>query len=144
MKSIKPGRGPSAMGAAGSIFAIIFGIFWTIATFAITRDVPFPAVGIIFPLFGVGFVFMGIMQFVFHYKNATGKERMSLIDITEHGEEPDPLNARFGHPSHETRSESGSTRASDSERLYQGDYCPYCGTQVKADFAFCPKCGKDI
>ena len=30
MKSIKPGRGPSAMGAMGSAFAVIFGIFWTI------------------------------------------------------------------------------------------------------------------
>lgn len=30
MKSIKPGRGPSAMGALGSIICVVFGIFWTI------------------------------------------------------------------------------------------------------------------
>lgn len=29
MKSIKPGRGPSAMGAAGSIIAAVFGLIWT-------------------------------------------------------------------------------------------------------------------
>lgn len=30
VKSIKPGRGPSAMSAIGSVFAVVFGIFWTI------------------------------------------------------------------------------------------------------------------
>ena len=39
MKSIKPGRGPSAMGAMGSIIAVIFGIFWTIA--AASMGAPF-------------------------------------------------------------------------------------------------------
>ena len=31
MRSIKPGRGPSMMGAAGAVFAVIFGIIWTFA-----------------------------------------------------------------------------------------------------------------
>ena len=30
MKSVKPGRGPSGLGFIGSVFGIIFGIFWTI------------------------------------------------------------------------------------------------------------------
>ena len=30
MKSIKPGRGPSGLSFIGSVFGIIFGIFWTI------------------------------------------------------------------------------------------------------------------
>ena len=46
MKSVKPGRGPSAMGAMGSVIAVIFGIFWTIA--AASMGAPG-----IFPLFGV-------------------------------------------------------------------------------------------
>ena len=29
MKSVKPGRGPSAMGAFGSLAAVLFGIVWT-------------------------------------------------------------------------------------------------------------------
>ena len=31
MKSIKPGRGPSMMGAVGAAFAVVFGIIWTMA-----------------------------------------------------------------------------------------------------------------
>lgn len=42
MKSIKPGRGPSFQGVAGSIVAIVFGIFWTVMAFSITADSPFP------------------------------------------------------------------------------------------------------
>ena len=32
MKSIKPGRGPSMMNAAGAVFAAIFGVLWIIMT----------------------------------------------------------------------------------------------------------------
>ncbi|MBO8156384.1 MAG: zinc-ribbon domain-containing protein [Bacillaceae bacterium] len=141
MKSIKPGRGPSALGAAGSIGAIIFGVFWTIMAYSITRDAPFPMIGIIFPLFGFIFIGMGVIQFIFHYKNATGKNRMSLLEITDHDEEPDPLNIRFNGDSKETRIDRST---SSSPRKYQGDYCPFCGEKVEEDFDFCPKCGKDI
>ncbi|MEJ8547505.1 zinc ribbon domain-containing protein [Brevibacillus borstelensis] len=131
MKSIKPGRGPSAMGAAGSIFAVIFGIFWTIMAFVITQDSPFPVVGILFPAFGLLFIGMGIAQAVYHYKNATGKERMSLYDITESNEEGDPLNRHYG-----------STAPAPQHSA--GRFCPYCGEQVEAEYRFCPKCGKSI
>lgn len=70
--------------------------FWTIMAFVITQDSPFPVVGSIFPLFGVVFVIIGIAQGVYHYKNATGKERMSLYDITDASEEGDPLNRKYG------------------------------------------------
>ena len=46
-----------AMGAMGSIIAVIFGIFWTIA--AASMGAPF-----FFPLFGVLFIIMGIVQVV--------------------------------------------------------------------------------
>lgn len=123
MKSIKPGRGPSAMGAAGSLVAIVFGVFWTIMAYTITKDAPFPMVGIIFPAFGVLFIIMGIIQTIYHYKNATGKERMSLFDITDAKEESDPLNKHFGK---------------------EISYCPYCGTKVTDEYQFCPKCGKQL
>lgn len=123
MKSIKPGRGPSAMGAAGSLIAIVFGIFWTIMAYSITRDSPFPLVGIFFPAFGVLFVIMGVVQTIYHYKNATGKERMSVFDITDSKEEDDPLNRRFGK---------------------EQSYCPFCGTKVDGEYHFCPKCGKKL
>ena len=52
MKSIKPGRGPSAMGAMGSVVAIIFGIFWTIMAASMGAPLFFPIFGVIFILIG--------------------------------------------------------------------------------------------
>jgi hypothetical protein len=148
MKSIKPGRGPSALGAAGSIGTIIFGVFWTILAFSLTRSVPFPLVGIIFPLFGLIFIGMGIANAVFHYKNATGDNRMSLFDITDNNEEPDPFDAKFSKKtgSNSSSSISGTNEKSNKNgvRQFDGDFCPFCGNKVQQDFDFCPKCGKDI
>lgn len=90
MKSIKPGRGPSAMGAMGSIVAAVFGLIWTGA--AVSMGAP-----IFFPLFGVVFVIMGIVQAVYNFKNATSENRYSEFDIVDSQEEPDPLSQRF-HP----------------------------------------------
>ncbi|UFJ41800.1 zinc ribbon domain-containing protein [Brevibacillus humidisoli] len=135
MKSIKPGRSRSAMGAVGSVFAVLFGILWTVFAYELTRDAPFPLVGIIFPAFGIIFIATGIVQGIFHYKNATSKERMSLYDIVDAREEADPLNHRFG-----------STPANEQEPSAKptGSYCPYCGSAVKEDFHYCPNCGKSI
>ncbi len=90
MQSLKPGRGPSALGAFGGIFAVLFGIFWTFMAFSITRNIPI--VGIVFPLFGVAFVIIGIVNVIYNFRNATARERYSVIDITTESEEPDPLN----------------------------------------------------
>ena len=122
MKSIKPGRGPSGMSFIGSVVAIIFGIFWTIMAFSMTAGSP---VGIIFPLFGIIFIIVGIIQAVYHYKNATSENRFSEFDITDSSEEGDPLDEFI-------------------KREADGNYCPYCGTTIKTDYDFCPKCGKNI
>ena len=137
MKSIKPGRGPSAMGAAGSLGVVVFGIFWTIMAFAMTRDAPFPLVGTIFPLFGIIFVAIGIFQTIYHFKNATSKERMSLFDITESNEEADPLNRRFGQQSADENQQTDETTG-------QRAFCPYCGERVKTEYQYCPSCGKTL
>ncbi|WP_058302465.1 zinc ribbon domain-containing protein [Gorillibacterium timonense] len=165
MKSIKPGRGPSAMGALGSIIAVIFGIFWTIIAFSITRGVP-GIIGLIFPLFGILFIVTGIVQTVFHFKNATGRNRMSYFDIVDSSREPDPLddfvNRPFGSSTQSNRFGDDSTRfesrnagtpeasresgttASTGKRKYQGEYCPFCGGKLEEEFLFCPHCGKEI
>lgn len=130
MKSIKPGRGPSGMGFIGSIFAIIFGIFWTI----MASSMGAPA---FFPIFGVMFIIMGIIQAVYNYKNATGKNRYSSFDITDDGEEPDPLDQRFG----------GSKRHEDPAQrsgFTASSFCPYCGKEVDGGFEYCLKCGKRL
>ena len=76
MKHIKPGRGPSAMGALGSVIAVVFGIFWTVS--AASMGAP-----ISFSIFGVLFVIVGIVQAVYNFKNAAGKKRYSAFDIVD-------------------------------------------------------------
>lgn len=124
MKSIKPGRGPSGMSAIGAVISVVFGIFWTIT--AASMGAPF-----MFPLFGILFIIIGIVNAVYHYKNATGENRYSVYDITEEGEEPDPLNARFGQQQSYQR---GTTAR----------FCPYCGRNADSDYEFCPGCGKRL
>ena len=130
MKSVKPGRGPSAMGAMGSIAAVIFGIFWTVM--AASMGAP-----VFFPMFGVIFIVMGIVQALYHFKNATGENRYSEFDIVDSAEEPDPWDRRFG-----------TNRAPETppEEPESGDfrYCPYCGARLGSGFTFCGKCGKRL
>lgn len=133
MKSIKPGRGPSMMGAAGSICAALFGIIWTLA--AASMGAPF-----FFPLFGLVFIGMGIVSAVYNFKNATGENRYSSFDIVDAQEEPDPLNQRFGtYDGHQSVGFDDHT--ADSEEL---SFCPYCGAKLGEDFAFCGKCGRQL
>lgn len=137
MKSIKPGRGPSGMSFIGSIIAIIFGLFWTIMAARITSQAGM--MGSIFPLFGILFIIVGIIQAVYHYKNATGKDRYSLFDITEAGEEGDPAEQWI-------KKETGCADERKQQRFgrTEASFCPYCGTKLKTDYVYCPKCGKEI
>ena len=128
MKHIKPGRGPSAMGAFGSIIAVVFGIFWTVT--AASMGAP-----VFFPIFGILFIIMGILQAVYNFKNAAGKNRYSSYDIVDSREEPDPWDQHFRSPS-DSRETPGS---GDHLR-----FCPYCGAEVGEGFAFCAKCGRKL
>lgn len=117
------------MGVWGAVVAVIFGLFWT----ASASGMGAPA---IFPVFGVLFIITAIIGGVYNYKNATGKNRYSSFDITEEGEESDPLSQRLGSepPTHD-----------DTRRAEAGTgFCPYCGEKAQADFEFCPKCGKRL
>lgn len=120
MRSVKPGRGPSMMGGFVGIFMIFFGIVWTV--FAAQG-------GGIFVLFGIGWTCIAIANTVYHFKNATGKNRYSEFDITEDGEEEDPLNRRFG---------------SSRPRPEASRFCPYRGAAAEEDFSFCRSCGKTL
>ena len=128
MKHVKPGRGPSAMGAFGAIIAVIFGIFWTVSTASMGA----PA---FFPIFGVLFIIIGIVQAVYNFKNATGKNRYSSFDIVDSQEEPDPWDQQFGETPEPPadRAQSGGLR-----------YCPYCGAEAGTGFEYCAKCGRKL
>jgi len=137
LKRIKPGRGPSGMSFIGSIVVVIFGVFWTIMAASITAGSPFGIIGIIFPLFGVLFIILGVVQAIYHYKNATGKDRYSIIDIVDSNEEGDPSDNWI-----KNRNEGDmETQNSINSEI---NYCPYCGAKANNDYTFCPKCGKSI
>jgi vacuolar-type H+-ATPase subunit I/STV1 len=135
MKSIKPGRGPSGISFAGSIIAIIFGVFWTIIAASMMANAPFGIIGMILPLFGVLFIIMGIIQALYNYKNATGKNRYSIFEITEEEGDPSDQWIKRGIESEEENEQQSFIAA-------EANYCPYCGIQLEQDYTYCPKCGK--
>ncbi len=126
MKSVKPGRGPSALSAISSIGVAAFGVLWTVMALAGGAGP--------FALFGVIFVIIAVVQAVYNIKNATSKNRYSEFDITENGEEPDPLNEKFKV----IRSDENTAAKT------QSNYCPYCGAPVSASFKFCNNCGEKL
>ena len=131
LKSIKPGRGPSAMSAVSSVVVVIFGVFWTVMT--VQMGAPF-----FFPLFGLCFIGLGVMQVIYHTRNATRKNRYSTFDITDSSEEPDPLAQRFA-PQEEPEPQEGEAQPQEGAL-----FCPYCGAPMQEDYKFCRKCGRQV
>lgn len=131
------------MGGLGSLFAAVFGVIWTIA--AANMGAP-P----IFLAFGVVFVVFGVIQAVYNFKNATGKDRYSSFDIVDSNEESDPLNDMFGRKPEDTDSGIERQFYETNEHNRQGgeegelSYCPFCGAPLGAGFEYCGKCGKKL
>lgn len=131
MKSIKRGRAPSMMGGVMSLLIGLFGVAWAIVALRIG--------GGFMAVFGLIFVAVAVIQAIYHFRNATGKNRYSEYDITDGQEEPDPLNERFdGTPV--AGGPSGPSASAPSGSLF----CPYCGAPVDINFAFCNRCGKRL
>ena len=132
MKSVKPGRGPSMLTGIVGIFMICVGIVWTV--------IASQASGF-FALFGVFWTLMAAAITIYHFKNATSRNRYSQFDITDGGEEPDPLNQRFGGLGDE---QEVYREPSYSQPGNSSTFCPYCGTPVAGDYEFCNKCGREL
>lgn len=92
----------------------------------------------VFPLFGIVFIVMAGVQAVYHYKNATGRDRFSVMDITDSSEEGDPS----GDWVRDFEENEGVPRRSPLP--VEAHYCPYCGTAVEAGHKFCKHCGKPV
>ncbi len=144
--SIKPGRAPSFLGGIGSIIAIVFGIFWTVLAYGMTRNSPFGGVANIFPLFGVLSIVMGVVNAAYSFRQATQENRYSVLDITDSESEPDPLNERFGPRAEETvvRTTPDTDQNQNTRTDHQHRFCPYCGGDLGEGFRFCPSCGKEL
>lgn len=149
------------MGGMSSVIAVIFGIFWTAMAFRMTAGSPFDGIGSIFPLFGILFIVMGVANAIYNFRNATSRDRYSMIDITDSESEPDPLNELFGRKGDLLSRGEGTDGYIDSEaasnspaagpgeekaaeRPKGNSFCPYCGERVADDYRFCPKCGRDL
>ena len=91
-----------------------------------------------FPIFGVIFIIMGIVQAAYNYRNATGKNRYSSFDITDEGEEPDPLEQRFGGTGMPV------TILRKRAALPPHPSAPTAAKGVDGGFEHCPKCGKRL
>lgn len=126
MKHIKPGRGPSMMNGFIGIFMIGFGIFWTVLA---------AQAGGMFIFFGLMWTGIALVMTIYHFKNAFSKKRYSIIDVTDHTEEPDPLNERFGVQLDDNKK--------DDDDL-DNSYCPFCGSKVDGEYKYCNKCGKEL
>ena len=131
MKSVKPGRGPSMMSGIVGIFMALFGVVWTFA--AAGMGAPW-----FFCLFGVIWTCIVGINTLYSFKNATSKNRYSVIDIVDGTEEPDPLNEYFGEQGEPSNIDLFESEASEVE------FCPYCGAEVEKDYRFCHKCGKEL
>lgn len=133
MKSIKPGRGPSKMGAVGGVFAACFGIVWCIVAASIGATFMIP--------FGLIFIGLAVYIAIYNGHNATSEDRYSILDIVDDDEESDPMNDMYGRKNAASQNEGSIERRENSDEM---QYCPYCGTKVGGDFEFCPKCGKKL
>ncbi len=135
MKSIKRGR-------ASSLTSGIVGIAMSIAFFGIATQVSSDFGEFAFVPMIMGLIVLGLS--IGEIIGATRKNRFSEYDITDDGEEPDPLNQYYGGQEQPTQNWQSPTSAPVQSGTVAQSYCPYCGTCVEQGFAYCPSCGKRL
>jgi hypothetical protein len=142
MYSVKPGRGPSLLGAFGSAGVAVVALGMLVVGNAVmSRDAggAVAAFRIVWTL-GTFVIFaMAAVGAVYNFVNFRNRNRMSTLDVTTGQEESDPIATMLGHDR-----AAGKARTPGAQRHIEGDFCPYCGARLEKDFEFCPKCGKDV
>ena len=132
MYSLKPGRGPSLIGAVVAlVIGVPFCIFWI--SIAVTKHAP-----VFFVFFGLAFLVLTLVMVGMGFYNATSRNRISQYDITSSGEERDPFERLASSPT--SGSDPGSASAGGAHPA-EG-FCPFCGAKLDRGFNYCPKCGK--
>ena len=110
----KERRAGKVVGIGSSVYAVIFALVWNVLA---------AAMGAYFMLiFGLPFLGFMIFRLVVLLKKSKPKSQ----DPWEQAEAP--------------RSYTSYT----PERSAGNGFCPYCGGEVKPEFAFCPKCGRRL
>ena len=122
MNKKRPGKGISIMGIAG-IAAAVFGVIWTIETNSMTRNSPFGGgPKMIMTAGGILFVVIAVLIAVRSFRSGA-----------EEDQEPGDSSARGGTE----QAAQGPGQPREKAKWT----CPYCGTAVDEDEAFCPGCG---
>lgn len=137
--SLKPGRGPSAMGAAVGVIFVLIGIGWTVGAIAITNSAGMEApifIRILFPLFGVAWTLIALVNVIYNASNATRTNRFSTIDVVEGDGEPDPLSPY--------RPASSPVASSAASQPLSAGFCRHCGATLRGGDHFCGRCGKAV
>ena len=135
MKSIKRGR-------ASSMTSGIVGIVMSMVFFGMAMQVSDGFGEFAFMPIIMGLIVLGAS--IAEIIGATRKNRFSEYDITDDGEEPDPLNQYYGGQAQSTQNWQSPTSAPTQSGTAAQSYCPYCGTRVEQGFAYCPYCGKRL
>ena len=117
MNNHKPNRDAAIMGIAG-IAAAVFGVIWTIETNSMTRNSPFGgSPSMIMTAGGILFVVIAVLIAVRSFRSGAEEDQ-------EPGDAPMDRDTREIPPPKKAKWT-----------------CPYCGTAVDDDQAFCPGCG---
>lgn len=135
MKSIKRGR-------ASSMTSGIVGIVMSMAFFGIAMQVSDGFGEFAFMPIIMGLIVLGVS--IAEIVGATRKNRFSEYDITDDGEEPDPLNQYYGGQAQSPQNWQSPTSAPAQSGTAVQSYCPYCGTRIEQGYAYCPSCGKRL
>ncbi len=133
MYSIKPGRGPSLIGA---ILSLIIGVPFVLFWIGGAHKAGAPG---FFVFFGVIMLAAIIITALLGLYNATARDRISEFDVTTRTEENDPFDSLAPPPPPPSAHGPVSARA---EQAPSKRFCPYCGESLAQDFRFCPGCGK--
>ena len=132
MYSVKPGRGPSLIGA---ILALVVGVPFVLFWIGTASKMGAPG---FFVFFGIMMLVAILVSVFIGFYNATSRDRISQFDITTKTEESDPFDRLVQTAPPEGQSGAPSPKQPAAAK----PFCPYCGASLAQEFKFCPECGK--
>ena len=124
MQNKKPDKKSEAI--VGGIIVGGFGLLWTIATFSLTKDSPWPIMHTIFPGFGILFTIGAIFNAVKIY-TSDGQDEQEKESTDRDTEWVNRI--------------VGAVKEHQPQHKAEKWTCAYCGTVVDGEDTYCPSCG---